>query len=120
MKKIIVVDDEQEILNILEKFLTKQGFTVKTFNSPLQAINVLKNTDDIDLIITDIMMPQINGLELLKQIREFNKKTPILMITAFDSIDKALEAHKYGANNYIKKPFKSLDFILEKINKELS
>jgi len=114
MYKIAIVDDEQEILNILERFLTR-NFEVVTFINPLSALNSIKS-GNFDLVLTDIMMPQMDGLELLKDLRANNCDVNVVMMTAFDTITKALEAHEYGAKNYIKKPFKSLPDVLEKVN----
>jgi len=114
MYKIAIVDDEQEILNILERFL-KRNFEVVTFINPLRALESIK-AGNFDLVLTDIMMPQMDGLELLKDLRKNNCDVNVIMMTAFDTINKALEAHEYGAKNYIKKPFLSLDDVLGKVN----
>jgi len=113
MKHIIIVDDEQEILTILERFLSRK-YKITSLTNPVEALNTI-NTGNFDLVLTDIMMPQITGLELLKKIRSANNNVPVIMMTAFDTMDKALEAHTYGASNYIKKPFSSLNDVLSKI-----
>ncbi|MEA3314887.1 MAG: response regulator [Campylobacterota bacterium] len=107
MKKIAIVDDEQNILDILSTYL-EDDFEVVTFSNPLVAIDSISQSN-FDLLLCDIMMPQISGLELLKNLNRTDKSLPIVMMTAFDTMDKALESHKYGAKNYIKKPFKSLN-----------
>jgi DNA-binding response OmpR family regulator len=117
MIKIAIIDDEDEILKILERFLTK-NFEVTTYTNPIIGFQeVLKG--DFDLLLCDIMMPQLDGLSLLKQLRAKNCHIKVIMMTAYDSLDKALEAHTYGAKNYIKKPFKSLDDVKNVILQEV-
>ena len=117
MAKIAIVDDEKIILDMLNDFLSMK-FEVETFSNPLVALERIKN-GSYDLVLSDIMMPEMNGLELLKRLRSSNSDVKVIMMTAFDSMDKALEAHKYGAKNYIKKPFGSLKDIEQKIISEL-
>ena len=74
--KIAIIDDEQEILNILDKFLTKRGNSVITYSNPLTALSSMKG--DIDVVLLDVMMPQMNGLDLLPKILE---KNPLLSVT---------------------------------------
>lgn len=118
MVNIAIIDDESEILKILERALQRE-FQVTTFTNPVTGFNEVVQ-GKFDLVLCDIMMPQLNGLSLLKQLRERNCNVKVIMMTAYDSLDKALEAHTYGAKNYIKKPFKSLEdvrtTILEEIN----
>jgi len=117
MIKIAIIDDEDEILKVLERFLGRD-FAVRTFSNPTTGFQeVLKG--DFDLLLCDIMMPQLNGLTLLKQLRERNCNIKVIMMTAYDSLDKALEAHAYGAKNYIKKPFKSLEDVRNSILAEM-
>ncbi|MEA3289568.1 MAG: response regulator [Campylobacterota bacterium] len=118
MNKIAIVDDENNILDMLSTFL-EDSYSVKTFSNPITALHDIKN-NDYDLVLCDIMMPEMNGLELLKQLRTFDNNIKVIMMTAFDTMDKALEAHKYGAKNYIKKPFNSLMEVDTKISEALS
>jgi DNA-binding NtrC family response regulator len=116
-KNIVIIDDETDILLMLEKFLSRSGYNVQTFNNPVTAISSLpKNTD---LILLDIMMPQMNGLDALPKLLEKNPKTKVLMMTAYSTLDKVLNAHRYGADEYIMKPFPSLDELGNKIEKML-
>jgi len=115
MKKIAVIDDEQDILNILERYLSKNGFQVETFSNPQNGLSAVKN-GNFDLLLLDIMMPILDGLSLLRELHESNNGTKVMMMTAFDTLEKSLEAHKYGASNYITKPFKSLEQVKDKIN----
>jgi DNA-binding NtrC family response regulator len=117
MIKIAIIDDEDEILKVLQRSLSRD-FEVTTFTNPVVGFQeVLKGS--FDLLLCDIMMPQLDGLSLLKQLRERNCHIKVIMMTAYDSLDKALEAHTYGAKNYIKKPFKSLDDVKNVILQEV-
>jgi len=108
MKKIAIVDDEQDILNILNKFFSRKHlFDVDTFVNPQDAIENIK-INNYDLVLTDIMMPQIDGIELLRQIKNHDSSIKVIMMTAYSTLDKTLESEKLGASDYITKPFISL------------
>ena len=111
--KVAVVDDENEILSILEKFLKKKGHNVRTFSNPIVAKEQIDKSYDV--VLLDIMMPQMSGLDLLKILNEKNKDTQVVMMTAYSTLDKVLESHREGAKYYIMKPFKSLQEVEDKI-----
>ncbi|MDD2639401.1 MAG: response regulator [Arcobacteraceae bacterium] len=114
-KKIIIIDDETEILNMLSRFLNKSGkYSVATFSNPVVAIDNLKR-EKYDLVLLDIMMPQMNGLEALEKIMQINKEQKVIMMTAYSTLDKVLKSHKEGATNYVMKPFDSLQALENKI-----
>jgi DNA-binding NtrC family response regulator len=117
MYNIAIVDDENDILQVLNRFFQRE-FTVTTFNNPVNAYNDIIN-NNYDIVLCDIMMPQIDGIQLLRKVRDNGNDTKFIMMTAFDSMDRALAAHKYGATNYIKKPFESLEIVKEKVLKEI-
>lgn len=119
MYSIAIVDDENHILDMLETFLERK-FSVKTFLNPEELLQTVKNGTHFDIVLSDIMMPQMNGLELLKLLKSYDKEANVIMMTAFDTMDKALEAHKLGAKYYVKKPFESLKVVEETINKVLN
>lgn len=113
-KTIVIIDDENEILSMLEKYLTREGgYKIRTFNNPVTAISSLPQ--DADLVLLDIMMPQMNGLDVLPKLLEKSPDLKVLMMTAYSTLDKVLNAHRKGANNYIMKPFSSLDALGKKI-----
>lgn len=115
---IVIIDDENDILSMLEKYLTRETrYSVKTFNNPLTALSSLPK--DTDLVLLDIMMPQMNGLDVLPKLLEKNKDIKILMMTAYSTLDKVLNAHRKGANDYIMKPFSSLNILGKKIDEML-
>lgn len=111
---IVIIDDEQEIISMLEKHLVREGgYHVSTFTNPLTALSSLpRNTD---LVLLDIMMPQMNGLELLPELLAKYPNIKVLMMTAYSTLDKVLHAHRYGAEDYVMKPFSSLGDLSIKI-----
>lgn len=104
---ILVVDDEREIADIIEIYLRNDGHNVYKFYNGKEAIECVKN-EKLDLAILDVMMPEVDGLTILKFIRE-NHKFPVLMVTAkTDSIDQ-INGLTLGADDYIAKPFNPLE-----------
>lgn len=113
--RIVVVDDEQEMRSLLEDFFHGEGFEVQTFPLATTALEALapggthasdQSAGDIDVIITDIKMPQMDGLEFTTQLQKLRPEIPVLVATAFGSIETAIEAMRRGAFHYIVKPFK--------------
>jgi len=114
-KKIAIIDDEQDILDVLEKFLSRsEKFEIDTFLNPEVALNSVKN-GKYDLVLLDIMMPQMSGIEFLEQIKESSASTKIIMMTAYSTQDKMIECNHLGADDYVTKPFISLRDIENKV-----
>lgn len=110
---ILIVEDEKGIVDFLKQGLEEEGFTVSTaFNGKdgLDKVQSLK----IDLILLDWMLPNMTGIEVCKAIRAQNIVTPIIFLTAKDTVQETIEGLKAGANDYIKKPF-SFEELLERI-----
>ena len=105
MDAILVVDDEQSMREFLAIMLEKEGHTVQTASSGKAALKLME-TEIFSLVITDIKMPGMSGIELLETIQRISPDTQVLMITAYGSTDNAVEAMKKGAFDYILKPFK--------------
>lgn len=116
-KKILVIDDEQGILDFFKKALGKEGYEMITCLNGIGALEKVKE-EKPDLVILDIKMPEIDGIETLKRIRWINKNTIVIMLTAYGTMDSAKEALKLGAHDYITKPFK-LDYIKEVIKENI-
>jgi DNA-binding NtrC family response regulator len=100
--KILVVDDERSIRELLEIFLKKEGFEVRTAKSVAEALELVKVTE-FDLIVSDIRMPDMSGIDLLRHVREANFTGQFILLTAFASAEAAIQALKMGAFDYILK-----------------
>lgn len=104
MEKILVVDDEQSLRDVLSIMLKRAGYAVTSAMDGEEAIELL-NKEIFDLVITDLRMPKIDGMEVLKAVKSASPETVVLIITAFASADSAVEAMKQGAYDYLTKPF---------------
>ena len=105
MNKILVVDDEESMRTMLSIMLKKEGHDVLTAANGAMAVEAIQN-EIFDLIITDVKMPAIDGISLLRIVKEISPETIVVMITAFATAETAVEAMKLGAYDYIFKPFK--------------
>ena len=115
MISVVIIDDEVQITSMLEKFLKREEKYITTvFNNPVTALSSLPK--DTDVVLLDIMMPQMNGLDLLPKLKEKYPNINVIMMTAFSTLDKVLESHRNGAENYIMKPFDSLNVVSKKID----
>jgi DNA-binding NtrC family response regulator len=103
-ERVLVVDDSPETLEVVKRNLTSQGFEVFTAPAVPAAIRLLESTS-IDLVITDLKMPKVSGMELVRHIKENLPDTQVMMITGYPSIEGAVEAVKKGAEEYLSKPF---------------
>lgn len=115
MYSILVVDDEPNYLVVLSELLVDEGFEVFTASSGAEGIKLIEDVD-LDVIITDMQMPGMNGLEFLKEVKNRIPDLPVIVITAFAEVDKAVEAMQNGAFNYLAKPFSNDELIIT-INK---
>ena len=105
-EKILIVDDEAGMQRLLSRVLEKQTYTAVPVGSAAEALQLIAS-DSFDLVVTDIQMPQMNGLELLKEIKEYDPSLPIIVITAYGTVESAVEALRNGAFDYITKPFET-------------
>ena len=113
---IVIIDDEVEILDMLSRFLSRNpNFSVQTFSNPVSALSSINNNTKYDLVLLDIMMPQMNGLDVLEKLKDMNSDQKVIMMTAYSTLDKVLKSHKIGATNYVMKPFSSLDALEKKV-----
>jgi len=116
---IAIVDDEQEIVTMLERYFGRdKNYRVKSFTNPVTALNSI-NDREIDIVLMDIMMPQMNGLELLEKLHAKYPNIKVIMMTAYSTLDKVLNAHRFGATHYVMKPFSSLDTLKRKVDEVL-
>jgi len=112
---ILVVDDEPPQLELIGGFLKKQGFEVTLAESGEKALQIFRR-ESFDLVLTDQRMPNLSGLDLLKAVRAVNPETPVIVVTAYGSIETAVSAIKAGATDYLTKPL-NLDELLHRIEK---
>lgn len=112
---ILVVDDEPPQLELISGFLKKQGFEVTLAESGEKALQIFRR-ESFDLVLTDQRMPNLSGLDLLKAVRAVNPETPVIVVTAYGSIETAVSAIKAGATDYLTKPL-NLDELLHRIEK---
>jgi DNA-binding NtrC family response regulator len=115
-KHILVVDDEPLVRRSLSEFLTLQGYTVSIAANGREALDLLRDYS-ADIVITDLKMPEIGGLQLLKQIKKSYPETRVIMVTGFASIESAVEAIREGAYDYVTKPIvdKEIKIVIERL-----
>ena len=108
---LLLIDDEKNYLLVLETLLTEAGYAVTALNDPETALAFLEESE-VDIVITDMKMPRISGREVLERVKKNWPHIPVLIMTAFGSIESAVEAMRYGAFNYITKPFSNDELLL--------
>jgi len=114
--KILVVDDEEDARDLFNTILTDEGYVVSLANGGDQALSLF-NSNPFNLVITDIKMPGMDGLQLLQEIRKTGSKTDVIMVTAYGEVESYLKAMSLGAAEYINKPvrIKELKRIVHKV-----
>lgn len=108
---ILIVDDEENVRKLLQKIFLKENYLTHTASNAEEALHII-DTFQVDVVITDIKMPGISGIELLNKIREIDTSIQVIMITAFATLETAIDALKMGAKDYITKPFNLEDILL--------
>lgn len=121
IEKILVVDDEMLVRNFLAETLRRKGIEVSTAENGKKALAQLKDAT-FDMVITDLKLPDLTGLEILCKVKELNPSTIVVIITAFGSIENTVEAMRLGAFNYIQKPFSAevIEAVIEKAKEHLT
>ena len=110
--RILVIDDEVDMLSLIRLILTeKTDYEIITTNNPLEVSNLL-NEKKFDVIVTDLKMPIMDGLDVVDAIRKQDELVPIIIITAYGSVESAEEAVKKGAFDYITKPFRQEQLLI--------
>jgi len=109
-QKILVLDDDIEITDLLSEFLTKHNYSVFAFNHPQTAIDKLRKKDTFDIMILDIMMPEMDGFQVLRQVREFSS-LPIIMLSAKGDVADRVVGLELGADDYLPKPFEPRELL---------
>jgi DNA-binding NtrC family response regulator len=103
--RVLIIDDEAPVCEFLQELLTPDGCEVVAINDPKAGLEKLKASEKFHILILDLKMPGINGIELLEQIRKFNKDIAAIILTAFPSLDSATEAINLDVSAYMQKPF---------------
>ena len=111
MARILVVDDEKNYLVVLSALLEGEGYEVTTAPGAARAAALIEE-EEPDLVITDMRMPNMSGLELIQKVRPNHPDLPMLVMTAFGTVENAVEAMKAGASDYITKPFKNQELVI--------
>src|SRR5215475_4704483 len=110
--KVLVIDDEHDIREGLELLLTSEGYTVELAQNGTEGLHKLE-TRSYDMVLLDLMMPDRSGMDVLQEVRQKDRETPIFMITAYGSVEAAVKALKLGANDYFSKPWDNEKLIIE-------
>ena len=118
METILIVDDEKNYPPILAAVMEEEGFEPLMANSGEEALTILKHSD-VDLVLTDMKMPSMDGIELLENVKKKDPELPVIMMTAHGTVEKAVEAMQKGAYSYIMKPFDNDSLILY-VNKAIA
>jgi DNA-binding NtrC family response regulator len=116
-RRLLIVDDEAVIRDGLKRIFERESFRVESCSSGFHAIEIMQQRE-FDLIITDLTMPGMSGMEVLKSVRTLQPEIPVILITGYASIDTAVEAIKNGAADYVSKPF-APELLLEKVRHAL-
>jgi len=120
MRKILVVDDEKSVQESLRLVLSSDNCRVLMASSGKEGLNIITN-DDIDIVFLDILMPEMDGISVLKEIKKINTDIPVVMLTAVSRLSTAIEAMKLGAYDYLTKPFdvEEIRLLVDKIYENL-
>jgi DNA-binding NtrC family response regulator len=110
--KILIIDDEPDMLDMLELIITSKTPHAVITTGDVNVLSELLQNNYFDLVITDLKMPFLDGIEVIKQVESHNPDTPVIMITAFGTIEAAEEAVRQGAYDYITKPFRKEHILL--------
>lgn len=111
MRKILIAEDDTKLRQLFQRVLVKESYAVRTVSNGREALDAMDN-DHFDLLITDIMMPVMDGYELVKEIRDSGSMVPILMITAKDAFDDMRTGFRSGTDDYMTKPVNVNEMVL--------
>ncbi len=116
---ILIVDDEPDLRNLLGQVLTNAGYNVQLASDGDEALTLLKK-EKFDIALLDIQMPSVNGIQVLKYIKQHLPRTKAIMLTGYADLKHAMEAKEFGAKDFIGKPYKIEDILstIDRISKE--
>lgn len=110
LEKVLVIDDEAGMCNLISTVLGGEGYAVTATQKPQEGLAAVKK-ESFDLVITDLRMPRMSGIELLQAVKEAAPSVPVILITAYSTVDSAVQAMKRGAADYVAKPFKNAELL---------
>lgn len=113
--KVLITDNEEETLDTLKKLLEQEGFTVETTMSTVAAFEKVKE-DKYHIVLINVDMPEMDGIKLLKEIKNYDALTQVIMMSRNSTMDKILSSLEYGANDYIMKPIDNKEHLLRVID----
>lgn len=117
MARILVIDDDPKVLNKITEQLQTEGHEVSGTDG-ISALDIIREKFDFDLVLSDVVMPEVDGYKIVDEVRKVNKVVPIFLMTGFGTIEDAVNSIKSGATNYLTKPFKLKELGIE-LNKAL-
>lgn len=113
---ILVVDDDREIREMLKELFEAEGYRVETASTAMDGIKMIgADLHRFNVVVSDIMMPGMNGVEFLKQIKERNKYTEVILMTGYSTMELAIDCLDLGAFSYLEKPLDQIETILERV-----
>jgi DNA-binding NtrC family response regulator len=118
-EKILIVDDEEGMREFLTYMLEEESFQVSTAASGVEALEKIRQ-EEFALVLADVKMPGIDGLEMLRRIKEIDEQTVVIVMTAYASLDTAIKAIKFDAYDYLVKPFPDTEKVLAIIQRGLA
>ncbi len=117
-EEILVIDDEQIVLDSIQRILSKEPYSLKLTTKSREGLELALN-GTYDLVLTDIKMPDIGGMRILRDIKRNKPETPVIILTGYATVQSAVDAMKLGASDYLEKPF-TPDVLLKTIDKTIS
>ena len=113
---ILFVDDDRQILEVVQAYLSRYGFVIETESSGIAALEKIEK-HDYAVVFTDLIMPEISGLDLLKAVKKSGALTEVIIVTGYGTIESAIESLKLGGYDYVQKPinFERLKILIERI-----
>ncbi len=110
-KKLLFVEDEEDLVDVISNTLNKLNINYLTAKNGKEALVIVENNPDLSIIITDINMPEMNGLEMIEELKKRNINLPIVIMSAHTELEYLNKAKELGANEYLLKPFDFMKFI---------
>ena len=110
--RVLIVDDMEDLADVLEEFLRMEWYEVYSTTSPVEALEMIKK-QKYHIVLSDIVMPEMDGIEFLTKVKQYDALTQVIMMTGYSTMDKTMRCLEAGANDYILKPFKNLALLAE-------